>query len=98
MHPDLRRALERLARTTEPVGPVIRSYRGFHLKANSVVNWFIALSSATKAARRIPDGAASSNALGIELERSLCGFAGSGRFRRHRAPPAQPDHARRRST
>ena len=28
MHPDLRRALERLARTTEPVGPVIRSYRG----------------------------------------------------------------------
>jgi integrase len=31
MHPDLRRALERLARTTEPVGPVIRSYRGSHL-------------------------------------------------------------------
>ena len=28
MHPDLRRALERLARDTEPVGPVIRSYRG----------------------------------------------------------------------
>ena len=43
MHPDLRRALERLARTTEPVGPVIRSYRGSHLKANSVVNWFVAL-------------------------------------------------------
>jgi hypothetical protein len=36
MHPDLRRALERLAHTTEPVGPVIRSYRGSHLKANSV--------------------------------------------------------------
>jgi hypothetical protein len=35
--------LERLARTTEPVGPVIRSYRGSHLKANSVVNWFVAL-------------------------------------------------------
>jgi hypothetical protein len=30
-------------RTTEPVGPVIRSYRGSHLKANSVVNWFVAL-------------------------------------------------------
>jgi len=43
MHPDLRRALERLAQTTEPVGPVIRSYRGSHLKANSVVNWFVAL-------------------------------------------------------
>ena len=27
-HPDLRRALERLAKTVEPVGPVIRSYRG----------------------------------------------------------------------
>jgi integrase/recombinase XerD len=43
MHPELRRALQRLARTTEPVGPVIRSYRGSHLKANSVVNWFVAL-------------------------------------------------------
>ena len=27
----------------EPVGPVIRSYRGSHLKANSIVNWFVAL-------------------------------------------------------
>ncbi len=43
MRPDLRRALERLAHTTEPVGPVIRSYRGAHLKANSIVNWFVAL-------------------------------------------------------
>ena len=42
MHPDLRRVLQRLARTTEPVGPVIRSYRGSHLKANSIVNWFVA--------------------------------------------------------
>jgi integrase/recombinase XerD len=41
--PDLRRALERLARTAEPVGPVIRSYRGGRLEANSVVNWFAAL-------------------------------------------------------
>ena len=40
--PDLRRALERLARTTEPVGPVISSYRGSHSKANSIVNWFVA--------------------------------------------------------
>src|SRR3984957_7148935 len=43
MHPDLRRALERLARSTEPVGPIVRSYRGSHFKANSVVNWFVAL-------------------------------------------------------
>jgi hypothetical protein len=61
MHPDLRRALERLARTTEPTGPVIRSYRGSHLKANSVVNWFVALFKELgfEGARRIPDGAAS---------------------------------------
>jgi hypothetical protein len=43
MHPDLRRALEQPARTSEPTGPVIRSYRGSHLKANSVANWFVAL-------------------------------------------------------
>jgi integrase len=42
-HPDLRRALERLAQTTEPVGPVIRSYRGSHFKPNSIVNWFVVL-------------------------------------------------------
>jgi integrase len=42
-HPVLRRALERLALTVEPVGPVIRSYRGGHLTANSVVNWFSVL-------------------------------------------------------
>ena len=42
MHPDLRRGLEKLALTGEPVGPVIRSYRGGHLTANSVVNWFVA--------------------------------------------------------
>jgi integrase len=41
MHPDLWRALEKLALTVEPVGPVIRSYRGGHLTANSVVNWFV---------------------------------------------------------
>jgi integrase/recombinase XerD len=43
MHRDLRQALETLASTVEPVGPVIRSYRGGHLQANSVVNWFVAL-------------------------------------------------------
>jgi integrase/recombinase XerD len=43
MHPDLRRVLQRLARIAEPLGPVIRSYRGSHLKANSIVNWFVAL-------------------------------------------------------
>jgi integrase len=42
-HPDLRRALERLAQKVETVGPVIQSYRGGHLNANSVVNWFVAL-------------------------------------------------------
>jgi hypothetical protein len=43
MHPDLRRALERLAWTVEPVGPIIRSYRGGHLISKSVVNWFVTL-------------------------------------------------------
>ena len=43
MHPDLRRALERLMRSSEPIGPVVRSYRGSHLRPNSVVNWFAAL-------------------------------------------------------
>jgi integrase/recombinase XerD len=43
MHPELRKALEALARTTETVGPIIRSARGSHLKANSIVNWFAAL-------------------------------------------------------
>jgi len=43
MHPELRRALEKLALDAELDGPVIRSYRGGHLQANSVVNWFVAL-------------------------------------------------------
>jgi integrase len=43
MHPVLRRALERLSLTVKPVGPVIRSHRGGHLNANSVVNCFVAL-------------------------------------------------------
>jgi integrase/recombinase XerD len=43
MHPDLRRALKRLLRESEPPGPVIRSARGGCLRATSVVNWFAAL-------------------------------------------------------
>jgi integrase len=43
MHPDLRRALEALAWVEDPVGPVIRSARGAHLRPNSIVNWFAAL-------------------------------------------------------
>ena len=43
MHPDLRRALQRLLQTSEPRGPVIRSVRGGYLRPSSVVNWFAAL-------------------------------------------------------
>jgi transposase len=43
LHHDLRRALGQLARTTEPIGPVIRSCRGTHFDPKSVVNWFLAL-------------------------------------------------------
>ena len=43
LHQDLRRALGQLARTTTPIGPVIRSYRGTHFDPKSVVNWFAAL-------------------------------------------------------
>jgi integrase len=45
MHPDLRRALQALLRSSEPSGPVIRSARGGHLRPTSVVNWFAALFS-----------------------------------------------------
>jgi integrase len=43
MHPDLRRALQSLLRASEPSGPVIRSARGGHLRATSVVYWFALL-------------------------------------------------------
>jgi integrase len=43
MHPDLRRALQSLLRSSEPSGPVIRSAKGGHLRATSVVNWFATL-------------------------------------------------------
>jgi hypothetical protein len=39
MHPDLRRALERLAQTTGTVGQVIRSYRGAHGGAEACPMW-----------------------------------------------------------
>jgi len=45
MHPDLRRALQGLLRSSERSGPVIRSARGGHLRPTSVVNWFAALFS-----------------------------------------------------
>ena len=43
MHPDLRRAFQRLLRSSEPSGPVIRSAKGGHMRPTSVVNWFAAL-------------------------------------------------------
>ena len=43
IHPDLRRALQRLARTQHPVGPVVRSGRGGAMRSNSIVNWFVAM-------------------------------------------------------
>ena len=43
MHPDLRAALRTLSRTGGTSGPVIRSARGGPMRANSIVNWFVAL-------------------------------------------------------
>lgn len=43
MHPDLRQALQALARIRHPVGPVVRSVRGGAMRPNSIVNWFVAL-------------------------------------------------------
>ena len=43
MHSELRAALQRLARSSSLDGPVIRSRRGDHMQANSIVNWFVAL-------------------------------------------------------
>ena len=42
-HPDLRRALQGLLRSSPPSGPVIRSAKGGHLRSTSVVNWFATL-------------------------------------------------------
>ena len=43
LHPELRSALQRLARSSPLCGPVVRSRRGGHMQANSIVNWFVAL-------------------------------------------------------
>lgn len=41
MHPELKSALTKLARVSDTAGPVIRSKRGGHMRANSIVNWFV---------------------------------------------------------
>jgi len=44
LHPDLRGALIALLRRTPcPIGPVVRSRKGGHMRPNSLVNWFKAL-------------------------------------------------------
>ncbi len=43
LHPELRRALSRLLREGEPVGPILRSAKGGGLRPTSVVNWFAML-------------------------------------------------------
>ncbi|MDR3467342.1 MAG: site-specific integrase [Xanthobacteraceae bacterium] len=46
MHPELGRALRRLLREADGSGPVVRSARGGAMRANSIVNWFVALYAA----------------------------------------------------
>lgn len=48
LHPDLRRALVRLAAVEGTNGPIIRSSRGGALRPNSIVNWFVALFAALR--------------------------------------------------
>ena len=43
VHPELRRALQALARASRQSGPVIQSRRGGRMQPNSIVNWFVAL-------------------------------------------------------
>ena len=43
MHPDLRKALIKLALPASRIGPVVTSAKGGHLRPNSIVNWFVAL-------------------------------------------------------
>lgn len=43
IHPELKRQLQLLARTTSRSGPVVASARGGPMRANSIVNWFVAL-------------------------------------------------------
>lgn len=42
-HPDLRKALVRLAPPASRVGPLVTSAKGGHLNPSSIVNWFRAL-------------------------------------------------------
>lgn len=46
IHPELRSALSRLRSPQERQGPVIVSLRGGHMRASSIVNWFITAFSA----------------------------------------------------
>lgn len=43
VHPQLKGALVKLHRRSRPSGPVVRSRRGGHMRANSIVNWFVCL-------------------------------------------------------
>lgn len=49
LHPELRSALKPLADVSGLDGPVVLSSRGGRLRANSIVNWFIALYRAAHA-------------------------------------------------
>ncbi|MCW0044933.1 site-specific integrase [Brevundimonas sp. BT-123] len=40
IHPELSQALTKLAPPQARTGPVVRSLRGGHMRANSIVNWF----------------------------------------------------------
>jgi integrase/recombinase XerD len=43
MHPNLKRALVALKRTSAPSGPVVRSMRGVGMPPTSIVTWFTVL-------------------------------------------------------
>lgn len=43
VHPDLRAALTKLHRESVGEGPVVVSTRGGRMRANSIVNWFVAM-------------------------------------------------------
>jgi hypothetical protein len=43
LHPELRRRLRQLHRESGGDGPLIRSARGGTMRANSIVNWFVAI-------------------------------------------------------
>lgn len=45
MHPQLKGALMRLQRKSRATGPIVKSRKGGHMRANSIVNWFVRLYS-----------------------------------------------------